>query len=221
MRGKRHIAQNACISLCGARRLQDKYITIFAFTLATRRSVSRQTYQTARSFRRTRLRRTVEDACPYKFVGRILWVALQVSFFRSHCGFRSGLRFVIGFMVCRSVCDLWYEAFRRMCVRWLSAYGSCDLRLTAARYRPVIFLRSDADTCRDRRPDCPPQTLIKNAIPPDTHIRRLTHEPYRRYSLPNPIFNPPHAVLSPHRHRKGPQAHPTGFSDHLSLSLRL
>ena len=61
-------------------------------------------------------------------------------------------------MVCRSVCDLWYEAFRRMCVRWLSAYGSCDLRLTAARYRPVIFLRSDADTCRDRRPDCPPQT---------------------------------------------------------------
>ena len=25
MRGKRHIAQNACISLCGARRLQDKY----------------------------------------------------------------------------------------------------------------------------------------------------------------------------------------------------
>ena len=68
-----------------------------------------------------------------------------------------------------------------MCVRWLSAYGSCDLRLTAARYRPVIFLRSDADTCRDRRPDCPPQTLIKNAIPPDTHIRRLTHEPYQRY----------------------------------------
>ena len=65
-------------------------------------------------------------------------------------------------MVCRSVCDLWYEAFRRMCVRWLSAYGSCDLRLTAARYRPVIFLRSDADTCRDRRPDCPNQT---NAIP--------------------------------------------------------
>ena len=62
------------------------------------------------------------------------------------------MRFVIGFMVCRSVCDLWYEAFRRMCVRWLSAYGSCDLRLTAARYRPVIFLRSDADTCRDRRP---------------------------------------------------------------------
>ena len=108
------------------------------------------------------MRRTVEDACPYKFVGRILWVALQVSFFRSHCGFRSGLRFVIGFMVCRSVCDLWYEAFRRMCVRWLSAYGSCDLRLTAARYRPVIFLRSDADTCRDRRPDCPNQT---NAIP--------------------------------------------------------
>ena len=65
MRGKRHIAQNACISLCDTRRLQDKYITIFAFTLATRRSVSRQTYQTARSFRRTRLRRTVEDACPY------------------------------------------------------------------------------------------------------------------------------------------------------------
>ena len=93
------------------------------------------------------------------------------------------MRFVIGFMVCRSVCDLWYEAFRRMCVRWLSAYGSCDLRLTAARYRPVIFLRSDADTCRDRRPDCPPQTLIKNAIPPDAHIRRLTHEPYQRYSL--------------------------------------
>ena len=85
MRGKRHIAQNACISLCGARRLQDKYITIFAFTLATRRSVSRQTYQTARSFRRTRLRRTVEDACPYSLrvaliVGRILRVVLQVSF---------------------------------------------------------------------------------------------------------------------------------------------
>lgn len=99
MRGKRHIAQNACISLCGARRLQDKYITIFAFTLATRRSVSRQTYQTARSFRQTRLRRTVEDACPYSlrvalivgrilrvvfcgsyFVGRILRVVLQVSF---------------------------------------------------------------------------------------------------------------------------------------------
>ena len=98
MRGKRHIAQNACISLCGARRLQDKYITIFAFTLATRRSVSRQTYQTARSFRRTRLRRTVEDACPYSlrvalivgrilrvvfcgshFVGRILRVVLRVS----------------------------------------------------------------------------------------------------------------------------------------------
>lgn len=86
MRGKRHIAQNACISLCGARRLQDKYITIFAFTLATRRSVSRQTYQTARSFRRTRLRRTVEDACPYSLrvaliVGRILWVAFCGSHF--------------------------------------------------------------------------------------------------------------------------------------------
>ena len=99
MRGKRHIAQNACISLCGARRLQDKYITIFAFTLATRRSVSRQTYQTARSFRRTRLRRTVEDACPYSlrvaliagcidcgshFVGRILWVAFCGSYCRFH-----------------------------------------------------------------------------------------------------------------------------------------
>ena len=90
MRGKRHIAQNACISICGARRLQDKYITIFAFTLATRRSVSRQTYQTARSFRRTRLRRTVEDACPYSlrvvfcgshFVGRILRVAFCGSHF--------------------------------------------------------------------------------------------------------------------------------------------
>ena len=90
--------------------------------------------------------------CGSHFVGRILWVVLQVSFCGSHCGFRSGLRFVIGFMVCRSVCDLWYEAFRRMCVRWLSAYGSCDLRLTAARYRPVIFLRSDADTCRDGVP---------------------------------------------------------------------
>ena len=86
MRGKRHIAQNACISLCGVRRLQDKYITIFAFTLATRHSVSRQTYQTARSFRRTRLRRTVEDACPYSLrvaliVGRILWVAFCGSHF--------------------------------------------------------------------------------------------------------------------------------------------
>ena len=86
MRGKRHIAQNACISICGARRLQDKYITIFAFALATRRSVSRQTYQTARSFRRTRLRRTVEDACPYSLrvaliVGRILWVAFCGSHF--------------------------------------------------------------------------------------------------------------------------------------------
>ena len=98
MRGKRHIAQNACISLCGARRLQDKYITIFAFTLATRRSVSRQTYQTARSFRRTRLRRTVEDACPYSlrvafcgshFAGRIagfiLRVALRVSVWFAFC----------------------------------------------------------------------------------------------------------------------------------------
>ncbi len=96
MRGKRHIAQNACISLCGARMLQDKYITIFAFTFATRRSVSRQTYQTARSFRRTRLRRTVEDACPYSlrvaliagcidcgshFAGRILWVTFCGSHF--------------------------------------------------------------------------------------------------------------------------------------------
>ena len=89
MRGKRHIAQNACISLCGTRRLQDKYITVFAFTLATRRSVSRQTYQTARSFRRTRLRRTVEDACPYSLrvaliVGRILWVAFCGSYCRFH-----------------------------------------------------------------------------------------------------------------------------------------
>ena len=96
MRGKRHIAQNACISLCGARRLQDKYITIFAFTLATRRSVSRQTYQTARSFRRTRLRRTVEDACPYSLrvaliVGRILWVAFCGSHFAGHI-FRVALR---------------------------------------------------------------------------------------------------------------------------------
>ena len=85
MRGKRHIAQNACISLCGARRLQDKYITIFAFTLATRRSVSRQTYQTARSFRRTRLRRTVEDACPYSLrVALIAGRILRVTFCGSH-----------------------------------------------------------------------------------------------------------------------------------------
>ena len=112
MRGKRHIAQNACISLCGARRLQDKYITIFAFTLATRRSVSRQTYQTARSFRRTRLRRTVEDACPYSlrvaliagcidcgshFAGRIagffLMVALQVPVWFAFCDRIYGLPF--------------------------------------------------------------------------------------------------------------------------------
>lgn len=115
MRGKRHIAQNACISLCGVRRLQDKYITIFAFTLATRRSVSRQTYQTARSFRRTRLRRTVEDACPYSLrvaliAGRILWVAfcgshfagriLWVAFCGSHCGFHFEGRIAGSGLVC-------------------------------------------------------------------------------------------------------------------------
>ena len=115
MRGKRHIAQNACISLCGARRLQDKYITIFAFTLATRRSVSRQTYQTARSFRRTRLRRTVEDACPYSLrvaliVGRILWVAfcgsyfvgriLWVAFCGSYCRFHFEGRIAGSGLVC-------------------------------------------------------------------------------------------------------------------------
>ena len=95
--------------------------------------------------------------CGSYFAGRILWVA----FCGSHCGF--------------------------LCVRWLSAYGSCDLRLTAARYRPMIFLRSDADTCRDRRPDCPNQT---NAIPPDAHIRRLTHEPYL-YQIPSSARHTP------------------------------
>lgn len=180
MRGKRHIAQNACISLRGARRLYYHfcvYVSHAPFCEPT----------------------DVSDGA-----------IVSPDTFAADSRGRLSLQFAG-----------WYEAFRRMCVRWLSAYGSCDLRLTAARYRPVIFLRSDADTCRDRRPDCPPQTLIKNAIPPDAHIRRLTHEPYLRYSLANPIFRPPHAVLSPHRRPKSPQAHPTGFSDHLSLSLRL
>ena len=101
MRGKRHIAQNACISLCGARRLQDKYITIFAFTLATRRSVSRQTYQTARSFRRTRLRRTVEDACPYSLrVALIAGRILRVVFCGSYCRFHFEGRIAGSGLVC-------------------------------------------------------------------------------------------------------------------------
>ena len=118
MRGKRHIVQNACISLCGARRLQDKYITIFAFTLATRRSVSRQTYQTARSFRRTRLRRTVEDACPYSlrvvfcgsyFAGRILRVVFCGSHFVGRiAGFilRVALRVPVWFAFCDRIYGL-------------------------------------------------------------------------------------------------------------------
>ena len=85
MRGK-GISLRMPVSASVAREgFKTRYITIFAFTLATRRSVSRQTYQTARSFRRTRLRRTVEDTCPYSLrvaliVGRILRVVLQVSF---------------------------------------------------------------------------------------------------------------------------------------------
>jgi hypothetical protein len=85
MRGKRHIAQNACISLCGARRLQDKYNYHFCvyvshapFCEPTDVSdgaiVSPDTFA-ADSRGRLSLQFAGCIDCGSHFAGRILWVA--------------------------------------------------------------------------------------------------------------------------------------------------
>ena len=90
MRGKRHIAQNACISLCGARRLQDKlyynfcvYVSHAPFCEPTDVSdgaiVSPDTFA-ADSRGRLSLQFAGCIDCGSHFVGRILRVVLQVSF---------------------------------------------------------------------------------------------------------------------------------------------